>query len=58
MKRRVTFTGILEYDPDSTERDPEWCLDVALERGDQHAGYYLAHTGDLTVEDVEGSPGE
>jgi hypothetical protein len=58
VKRRVTFTGVLEYDPDTTERDPEWCVDVALENGDKHAGYYLFHTGDLTVEDVEGHPGE
>ncbi|MDX2575939.1 hypothetical protein PV332_10645 [Streptomyces scabiei] len=58
MKRVVKFTGVLEYDPDSTTRDPEWCVDVALTNGDKHAGYFLYHTGPITSEDVEGTAGE
>jgi hypothetical protein len=58
VKRVVTFTGVLEYDPDATDRDPEWCVDAALTNGDKHAGYYLFHTGELSVEDIDGTPGE
>lgn len=59
MKRIIKFTGILEYDPETTTRDPEWCLDTALERGDKHADYYLFHTGELEIVDVHGEkPGE
>ncbi|MEV4972003.1 hypothetical protein [Streptomyces scopuliridis] len=59
MKRVIKFTGILEYDPETTNKDPEWCLDTALERGDKHADYCLFHTGELEIVDVHGKkPGE
>ncbi|MET9126945.1 hypothetical protein [Streptomyces sp. NPDC004528] len=59
MKRTVTFTGVLEYDPTTTDRDPEWCVDTALQMGDKHAAFYLFHTGEMTVVDEhDGTPGE
>ncbi|WDM16702.1 hypothetical protein J3S85_37685 [Streptomyces lavenduligriseus] len=59
MKRTVTFTGILEYDPADYGTDPEECVDFALTHGDKHAAYYLFHTGELKViDDHTGRPGE
>ena len=59
MKRVVTFTGILEYDPADYSADPEECVDLALTNGDKHAGYYLFHTGEMTVVDrPNANPGE
>ncbi|MCY0926262.1 hypothetical protein OTB20_08585 [Streptomyces sp. H27-H1] len=58
MKRIVRFSGVLEYDPESTGFDPEWAVDVALSRGDKHADYHLFHTGPITFEDTNGRPGE
>lgn len=59
MKRTVKFTGVLEYDPDDYSADPEEVVDLALTNGDKHAGYYLFHTGEMTVvDDHGGTPGE
>ncbi|MEV4939607.1 hypothetical protein [Streptomyces zaomyceticus] len=59
MKRTVTFTGVLEYDPTKTDKDPEWCVDLALTNGDKHASYYLFHTGEFEiVDDHNAVPGE
>ncbi len=58
MKRTVTFTGVLEYDPTDEKRDAEWILDSALQHGDKHAELYLFHKGDLQiVDDHGGTPG-
>ncbi|MEU1254826.1 hypothetical protein ABZ445_16250 [Streptomyces chartreusis] len=58
MKRIVTFTGILEYDPADYSTDPEAVVDLALINGDKHAGYYLFHTGEMSVvDDHNGTPG-
>lgn len=59
MKRTVTYTGVLEYDPTDDKRDAEWVLDSALQHGDKHAEYFLFHTGEVTVvDDHSGTPGQ
>ncbi|MYR43110.1 hypothetical protein [Streptomyces sp. SID5910] len=59
MKRTVTFTGILEYDPADYSTDPEERVDFALTHGDKHADYFLFHTGEVrVVDDHNSNPGE